>query len=282
MNAPLFAAASGDDVREFAEMRCRGDAVRRLYVGLAEEGAARVVRVGQEAAGIVFASASDDETFVHELFVRREYRRQGLGSMLLAQASSESGSRFAILDAADGTSQAFAIRHGLAMRGVLLRVTGAVPSEEDVLRLAASEGRRLDVEPLEGGAHRLAVERLEREVRGTPLGAHHALLGNLATASAFALNGELVGYAYVWPDGRIGPLVSASSSYEEQIFAFAVAALTRRHGASWTQCLIPGENVRLLRAALRCGLAIDTTWLGARESAAGDPSRYVACHPLLY
>lgn len=282
MSAVVFADASDDDLRDFAELRCRDDVVRRLYVGLAQESAARVTRVDGELAGIAFASASDDEAFVHELFVRPAHRRTGLGARLLAEATSEAESRFAIVDATETASQSFALRSGIALRGALLRLTGALPSEEELLRLAASEGRRFEVAPLDVGAHRVAIEALEREVRGAPLGANHALLGNLASGSAFFLNGELVGYAYVWPDGRVGPLAASSSAYEEQIFAFAITALSRRYGASWTQCLVPGENARLLRSAIGCGLGIDSVWLAAREHAAGDPSRYVACHPLLY
>lgn len=282
MSEIVLADAREDDVREFAELRCREDVVRRLYVGLAQESAARVARVDGELAGIAFASASDDEVFVHDIFVRSAHRRIGLGHRLFEEATSEAQSRFAIVDATDAASQSFALGSGVALRGVLLRLTGAVPQEDDLLRLAASEGRRFDVAPLDLATHRLALERLEREVRGAPLGANHALLANLADASAFFLNGELVGYAYVWPDGRIGPLATSSGAYEEQVFAFALAALGRRYGASWTQSLVPGENARLLRAALACGLGVESVWLAARERACGDPSRYVACHPLLY
>ncbi len=282
MSEPTFATPTDDELQVFAELRCRDDVVRRLYLGLARESVAWVARADDEAVGIVFASASNGETFVHELFVRPTHRRAGLGSRLLEEATREAVSLFTIVDATDGAAQAFAIRHGVAMRGALLRCTGAIPGEEDLLRMAASQNRRFDVAALDVGANRLAIETLEREVRGVAFGADHALLGLLATAHAFFLNGELVGYAYVWPDGRIGPLVVSSSSYEEQVFAFALAALARRYGASWTQCLVPGENVRMLRAAVGCGLAVETAWLAARETASGDPSRYVACHPLLY
>ncbi len=282
MSEPIFTTPTEDELRLFAELRCRGEVARRFYIGLAEQSVSSVARVDGEAAGIVFAGASDEETFVHELFVRPPHRRCGLGSRLLEEATRDAASRFAIVDAADGASQGFAIRHGAAIRGALLQCTGAIPREEELLRLAAAEGRRFEVAPLEVAADRFALETLEREVRGAPIGADHAILGNLASGSAFFLNDELVGYAYVWPDGRIGPLAASSSSYQEQILAFALAALTRRYGASWTQCLVPGENVRVLRAATRCGLAVEATWLAARESVAGDRSRYIACHPLLY
>lgn len=282
MSEPIFTAPTDDELQVFAEMRCGDDVVRRLYLGLARESTALVARLGDEAVGIIFASTNDGETFVHELFVRPAHRKAGLASRLLQEATREAESLFAMVDATDDASLAFAIRHGAAVRGALLRCTGALPSEEELLRLAASEGRHFEVAALDASGNRFAIEALEREVRGAPLGADHALLGLLATAHAFFFNGELVGYAYVWPDGRIGPITASSSSYEEQIFAFALAALAHRYGASWTQCLVPGENVRILRAAIRCGLAVETAWLSARERARGDPSRYVACHPLLY
>ena len=166
MSEPVFTTPTDDELRLFAELRCRGEALRGLYLALAERSAVWIVRQDEEAAGIVFAGGGDDETYVHELFVRPPHRRNGFGSRLLEEATREARSRFATLDAADGGSQAFAIRHGAAMRGVLLQCTGAVPREDDLLRLAASEGRRFEVAPLDIGAQRFAVEALEREVRG--------------------------------------------------------------------------------------------------------------------
>jgi GNAT superfamily N-acetyltransferase len=281
MSAPAFARASDDEISAFAEMRCRDAAVRRLYTALAQESEACVVRIGDDAVGIAFASESGNETFVHEVFVRSSHRRSGLGSRLLSEVSGDAEARFVIVDAAESAALSFAIRHA-PIRGVLLTCSGGIPHEDDLLRLAASEGRRLEVTPLDIGAQRFPIEALESEVRGAPLGGDHATLGLLASGNAFFLNDELVGYAYTWPDGRIGPLVASSPSYLEQIFAYAIAALVQRHRASWVQCLVPGENARLLRAAVRCGLTPETEWLIARSSAAGDPSRYVACHPLIY
>lgn len=282
MSEPIFTTPTDDEVRFFAEMRCRGDALRHLYTALTEQSVVWIARRDEEPAGIVIAGASDDETFVHELYVRPPYRRCALGSRLLEEATREARYRAAVVDAADGGSQAFAIRHGAAIRGVLLQCVGAMPPEEELVQLAAAEQRRFHVMPLDLFAQRRAIEALEREVRGAPFFSDHVVLGRLASGSAFFFNEEFVGYAYVWPDGRIGPLAASSPSYLEQIFAFALVALARHHGASWTQCLVPGENGRVLRAAIHCGLTVEATWLVARGSGAGDPSRYVACHPLLY
>ncbi|HEY9084772.1 MAG TPA: GNAT family N-acetyltransferase [Candidatus Tyrphobacter sp.] len=282
MSEAIFTTPTDEELRLFAEMRCRGDVLRRFYATLAQQGVAWIARRDEEAVGIVFAGVSDEETVVHELFVRPPYRRCGIGSRLLEEATREARSRFAIVDAADGISHAFAIRHGATMDGVLLQCAGAIPREEELLRLAAAEGRRFEVAPLDLAAHRFAIEALDREVRGAPLGADHAILDGFGSGSAFFLNDEFVGYAYVWPDGRIGPLVASAPSYLDQIYAFALAALTRRYGASWAQCLVPGGNARILRTAIRCGLTVETAWLTAREREGGDPSRYVACHPLLY
>ena len=91
-----------------------------------------------------------------------------------------------------------------------------------------------------------------------------------------------MGYAYVWPDGRIGPLASFSPSYVVAFFAFAMMALARSHDASWCSALVPAVNVRVARAAGDAGLKIQGVSLFASDSDEMDMSRYVGYHSLLF
>ena len=98
----------------------------------------------------------------------------------------------------------------------------------------------------------------------------------------FRRDEELAGYAYVWESGRIGPIACASAAYAVQFLAFALAALAERYGATWCTMLIPGENVRIARAAAIAGLRIERVLLFAADPAPRDLSRYVGFHEMLF
>jgi hypothetical protein len=162
----------------------------------------------------------------------------------------------------------------------LHHVAGAIPREDDLVRLAAGT-YRFGVRPLDVAAHGFALDALDREVRGAERRADHAYFAQRASGTAFFLDGEFVGYAYVWPSGRIGPLASSSAAYVAQMFGFALASSVRTYGASWCTALIPATNVRTLRAALHNGLRVERSVTFLSDVTAGDFARYVAFHDLL-
>jgi hypothetical protein len=90
-----------------------------------------------------------------------------------------------------------------------------------------------------------------------------------------------VAYAYVWPDGRIGPCAVASGAYARQIFAYCLLSLQRAYGASWCALMVPASNLRVTRTALRAGLRIDETFAIARDSRS-ELDRYVGFHKLAF
>ncbi|MDP9024773.1 MAG: hypothetical protein M3N13_05320, partial [Candidatus Eremiobacteraeota bacterium] len=148
-------------------------------------------------------------------------------------------------------------------------------------RMAAGD-YRFSASPIDLRKHAGALDALDREVRGTARADDHAGFAALALGTVFALNDECVGYAYVWPDGRIGPLIATSSAYAMQFFAYAMVSLARTFQASWCTALVPGTNARTLQAATRAGLAIDRVLLFASDQPLLDLSRYVGFHQLAF
>ncbi len=73
-------------------------------------------------------------------------------------------------------------------------------------------------------------------------------------------------------------MVVASQSYSVQFFAFALATLRQTFGASWCTMLVPGTNIRIMRAAMRAGLTIEAVRLFASDGGMLDLSRYVGFH----
>jgi GNAT superfamily N-acetyltransferase len=285
MNEPLIAAAKESEVRALAARRWPDEQAQRLYVALAE-GAPRGVWVARDdgvPVGIAFAHAFETEWFVSELFVEPSFRGARLGWRLMRSATNESGdvSLGGVTDALETGTLAFFLRRGMGLHVPLLNVAGAIPKEEDLLPMAAGDYRfeTLAVDPARHGA---VLDSLDREVRGSARPADHEFFARSASGTLFLINDDCVGYVYVWPDGRIGPLVSASAAYLEQFFAFALVALRRTYGASWCKALVPGSNVRVLRPAVRIGLEIESIQTFASDLPNLELSRYVGFHALAF
>lgn len=277
------APASADDVRAIARRRAFDDVTFRVALELADRGTAWVARDASEVIGITIAHASDEERYVGDLYVEPSYRGQGIGARLLTEAFADADdvARTMILNPAESVGYVLAARRGLAASGSLARLAGAIPREEDLARMAAGE-YRFAVDALDAETHAFGLDTLDREARGTTRITDHAYFLRHATGQAFFLNGELVAYAYVWPDGRIGPMACVSQSYLVQIFAYALVTLQRMHKASWCTLLIPGANLRIAGAALRAGLRVEQTFMAASDSPTAHLSTYLGYHALLF
>ncbi len=281
----IVAAASEDDVAEIARRRWRDSETRRLYFYLASvaPNGAWIARDEGTPVGIAIAHQLETEWYLSDLFVEPSFRGRRLGGRLLAEAARDAGdvTRSGFLDPAELGGIACFARRRVAARVPIFCFAGRIPQEEQLATLALGE-HRFDTEPLDPVRHRFALDALDVETRGSARHADHLYFASNAHGSAFSINGELVGYAYVWPDGRIGPLASFSPSYVVPFFAFGMIALARMHGASWCSALVPAVNVRVARAALDAGLKIEAVSLFARDSGEIDMSRYVGYHSLLF
>lgn len=285
MNEPHIVTAKPSDIRTLAAKRYADETSRQLYVNLAESAAAGcwVARDVDDVVGIAFAHALETEWFVTELYVEPSFRGAGLGWKLMRQATAESGdvSLGGIIDADNLGSLAFFLRRGMGLHVPVLRVSGEIPKDEELVAMAAGDYRFTTV-PIDPSRMQFEIDALDREVRGTSRPVDHLTFSQLAAGTAFVLNDELVGYLYVWPDGRIGPLVAASGAYVVAFFSYALGALRRAFGASWCMALVPGTNLRVQRMAVRAGLTLDQVRIFATDQPQIDLSRYVGFHPLAF
>ncbi|HEY6326149.1 MAG TPA: GNAT family N-acetyltransferase [Candidatus Cybelea sp.] len=281
----ILLRASEDDVAEIARRRWADSETRRLYLYLASvaPNGAWVARDEGTPIGIAIAHQLETEWYLSDLFVEPSFRGRGLAGRLLAEAARDAGdaTRSGFLDPAELGGIAFFARRRVAARTPVLRFAGRIPKEELLAALVAGE-HRFETAPLDPIRHRFALDALDVETRGSARHADHLYFASNANGSAFSISGELVGYAYVWPDGRIGPLASFSPSYVVAFFAFGMMALARTHGASWCSALVPAVNVRVARAARDVGLKIEGVKLFASDSGEMDMSRYVGYHSLLF
>jgi GNAT superfamily N-acetyltransferase len=273
--------ATPDEVRAIAARRRCDETTLRLSLQLAQDGGAWVARDDAESVGLALARITEEETYVGDLFVEPSFRGQGVGGRLLDAAldRSSQGVRMALVEPTDAASAALALRRRLAIAVPILRFAGAIPKEEVLARMAAGE-YRFDVDVIQPARHAFGLDALDRECRGVAAAWHERLAAE-TTGHAFFLHGEMVAYAYVWPDGRVGPLAASSGSYLAQIFAFALVTLRRAHAASWCSVLIPGQNTRIGKSALRAGLRLSECFLLARDAPLPALDRYLGFHRLV-
>jgi GNAT superfamily N-acetyltransferase len=274
--------AAPDDVRDIQRRRGIDDAGRRLSLEFAEHGGAWVARDQGDVVAIALAHISEEERYLGDLFVEGSYRGQGIGTRLLdaALAEADDRTRTLLLDQRDPAAFAVVLRRRISIREPILRFAGAVPRDDELAAMAAGE-YRFGVEAIDPLAHGFGLSALDRQTRGTSRPEDHLSFSRTGSGHAFFRDGEMIGYAYVWPDGRIGPIACASEAYLVQILAYALAALGRRYGATWCSALVPGSNTRIARAALRAGLRIHDSLLVASDGTEFNLSTYVGCHPLL-
>ncbi len=275
--------AGADEVRSLQRRRNCDDAAIRLAVASAERGTVWVARDAGESVGIAVAHDSEDERYLGDIFVEPSYRGTGVGGELLADAFGDAGDRARTMrvDPGDAGSLVLGLRQRMMLREPIVRLAGAIPREEELAKMAAGD-YRFEVDRVDPVSHGFGLRGLDAQTRGTTRDADHEQFARNATGHAFFLRGEFIGYGYVWPDGRIGPLACASQAYLVQIFAYALLSLTRTYGASWCTALVPGSNARIARASVRAGLMIEGVSLLAADAFQGDLSTYVGYHSLLF
>lgn len=274
---------SPDDVRAIARRRELDELTVRLILARAELGATWIARDESAAIGIAVAHDSEEERYVGDCFVEPSYRRHGIATQLLAACFEENDdrTRAMLVSPDDPASLALAFRFRMAPREAIVRFAGAIPREEELAKMAAGD-YRFAVDAIDPVAHQYALAELDRQTRGSARDADHAGFSQSpAGGHAFFLNGECVGYAYVWPDGRIGPIASASEAYLVQMLAFSLVTMRRDYQASWCSLLVPGSNRRIARASLKAGLRIEESFLFAGDAPVNNLSTYVGYHRLM-
>lgn len=274
-----------DDVRSYGIRRFPDTFSRSLYADGFEAMQCRawVVRDEGTPIGIALARDLEMERFVADLHVEPGFRGDGIGARLLTAAIADADDRalVATCDPNDGAAVALLATRGMAVRETVLRASGAIPKDDDLLGLAAGD-YRFGTERLDPETHAFVLSQLDRETRGTARESEHRYLCAVATGMVFSIDDEAVGYAYLWPSGQIGPVAVASAAYLAQIFAYAMATLRREHGAAWCTAAIPATNLRALRTALRAGLRLDPGFALVGDGRPAETARYVGLDALLF
>ena len=274
--------ASVDDIRAIQARRRVDDLTMRLSLVCADGAGAWVARDEGNVIALAACDSTEEERYLGDVYVAPSFRGHGIGTSLIEAAFEDSGeaTRAVAVDLADPSGVALALKFGLPHQEVVLALSGGIPKEEALAAMAAGD-YRFEVSALDPLGHTFALNALDRETRGAARPETHRVWSAAATGQAFFNQGEFVGYAYVWPDGRIGPCAVASGAYARQIFAFCLLSLQRAYKASWCTLVVPASNLRVTRTALRAGLKIDATFTIARD-ARSELDRYLGFHKLAF
>ncbi len=277
--------ATADEVAYFSRRRTENEHDARLYVDFAHvaPNGVFVARDEGTAVGIAMPHALEDEWFLSDLYVEPSFRGRGLGLELLTAATDGAGSvtRSGVLDPAHFEGLAFYSRVAVPIQMPLLEIAGEVPRASELEKMAAGEHRfgAISIDPM---SHAMALNQLDREVRGSARPADHLYFADNAKGFVFTREAEIAGYAYVWPSGRIGPMATVSQNYSVQMLAYALAALRATYNAEWCTMLVPGVNTKILRAAMKARLRIAGTKLFASDNNISDLTRYIGGASLMF
>jgi ribosomal protein S18 acetylase RimI-like enzyme len=234
-----------------------------------------------QLVGFAFSWICGDLWFLAQLFVSPQHQGNSIGRELLqrALAHARQGATSAgalITFAFNRVSQALYIRHGLFPRLPIYALSGG--REQVATRLPVPELRcvalRDDATLLE------ALDRIDRRVLGVPRGKHHRfLLADGATTGTLLCKGDNpVAYAYVGPDGHVGPLAVSYPEVFDAAFAAAMHLALAR-GAPQVSCLMPGSSEAGLRLATGLGMRITMPLLLMSDRSFGDWPRYLPRNP---
>jgi len=229
------------------------------------------VAVRPEAGGdervVAFASASRREHvwFLGMLFVHPDEQARGLGRMLLEAvlpAGGDPASLATCTDAAQPISNALYARYGIVPRMPALELVGrperASPAVlPDGVRAVPFE--LLAAGPTDGpGPRRLAASlaTLDRAVLGYAHPQDHAFLWETGRLGYLyeAGDGRVIGYGYVSPVGRIGPLAVEDESLVPGVLGHLLRAV---EPAGVFSAWVPGAAGAAVTTLLDAGLRLE-------------------------
>jgi GNAT superfamily N-acetyltransferase len=213
--------------------------------------------------GATFSWIRENLWFLSHLFILPEYQGKGVGRSLLEKTfgySMRKGiyTRCVITMSFNTSSVSLYMRNGmLPLQNIFLFGLSGIPealtSDGDAISWEYADStswgsddfNSIDKEVL--GFHRTVHHRYFIESQHTP-----CLLFKNRT-------GTLVAYAYLWPDGRIGPVAALKEAPFEKVLHIAVD--NARRAGTYLTMMIPGANRKAIEAALNMGFTIKLPYI---------------------
>jgi ribosomal protein S18 acetylase RimI-like enzyme len=234
-----------------------------------------------EILGFAFSWACGDLWFLAELFVSPGDQGRGIGNELLKRTldhAQKTGAtnRALITFAFNTVSQGLYVRNGMFPRLPIYHFS--VARERLMGRL---KGAQLRYVPLEDKASHLhSVAHIDEQALGVSREKHHRHLITDSGIRGVILYAEddCVGYAYISPDGHIGPLGVVQPKVLGAAFRTALD-LAAKSGSSHVSAFLPGTSDVALSIAVEHGMRITLPMVLVSTHDFGNWAQYLPRNP---
>lgn len=282
--AEALVVASINDLTErhgFGSMATPSPPNFQLFSLKDDPGGLWIAEDGGDILGFAWSWVCGNVWFLAQLFVDPSQQGRGIGNELLKLAlehaqKSRADHKALITFAFNRVSQGLYIRHGLFPK-MPVYFFGAA-------REQVKTG--LPEPPLRGIAIDDTAEHMERlaeiDVRavGVARAKHHRyLLNDPGTTGVMLCAGnECVGYAYIGPNGHIGPLAVTRADILGSAFTTALKMAADKSSEK-ISAFVPGTCDSALRVAVNCGMRITVPMLLMASPGYGAWTRYLPRNP---
>jgi GNAT superfamily N-acetyltransferase len=220
--------------------------------------------------------------FLSQLFVRPDLQAKGVGQALLdrplAQAARREATNRALITFAYNTrATGLYVRNGMYPRVPLCFM--AAPAAALPTDLGDGEYETEEIGPT---AEALAgLGEIDAAVLGFRRDAHHAFLLGDGTARGFRIvrTGRMAGYAYVMPNGRVGPLAVAPGEDQAAVVGAALRQALQAVQPEHVTMIVPGTAERMLGAVSTLGFRIEEPLVLLSAVPFGDWQNYAPSNP---
>ena len=227
-------------------------------------------------AGLTLSWVRGSLWYLAHLFVSPEHQGLNIGQNLMERAMKHHKgpaitNRALVTFAYNPVSISLYARHGIYPREPLYWMEG--PSQH-VKTDASSKVRNERITDFEKG--RKTLSHIDELTIGYPREKNHEFLFGLPTVRChlFSTGNQPVGYAYVWQNGRVGPLATLSHETFQDVLrsAFRLAAA---EGATNVGIAATGSNEQLMQVALEQKMRILDNYLFMSSKPFPNFSNYV-------
>lgn len=233
--------------------------------------------------GACFSWVRGTVWFLSHLFILPEYQGSGVGKTLLEKTlgycrSSGAQHRGVITMGFNTVSLALYMNAGMYPRESIYLMKYDANRAVRSPNMGENTGVRWDqIDPGDDPVE--SVHRIDESVLGMRREQHHRfyLSDRRASCRLFSRNGNVIAYAYLWDDGRIGPLAAISESYVTDVLRETLGC--ERTQARTTYMLVPGSNSRALDLALSNGFTITQPYVLLSSRPFGKWDSYILHSP---
>jgi GNAT superfamily N-acetyltransferase len=241
-----------------------------------------VAETSEGLAGFAMSWISERFWFLAQLFVRPNLQVQGIGQTLLSrtleQAQRQEAQNRALVTFAYNTrSTGLYVRNGMFPREPLYVMTA---SAREVAARLKDTGDYDTAPMLQKDESAAWVGDIDEEVLGFRRDAHHVFLRGTGTAEAVQIqhDGIPVGYAYVSPNGHIGPLAIAPNADAARVVEAAIRYALRVRPEE-VSLIVPGSADHILAALSEIGFRIVEPYVVLSARPFGRMQCYMPSNP---